>query len=58
MEKKKYIKPEMEVMELEVEILMLTTSFELNEEGGNDDSLANGYDSTRRGQWGDLWHDK
>ncbi len=55
MEKKTYIKPEMEVLELEVETPMLTTSFEFNEDGGTDDSLANSYRPNRRGQWGNLW---
>jgi hypothetical protein len=55
MEKKTYIKPEMEVLELEVETPMLTTSFEFNEDGGNDESLVNSYRPGRRGQWGNLW---
>lgn len=55
MEKKTYIKPEMEVLELEVETPMLTTSFEFNEDGGTDESLVNSYRPGRRGQWGNLW---
>lgn len=55
MEKKKYIKPEIEVMELAVEALMLTGSLVFNEEGGNEESLSNSY-RPRRGKWGDLWY--
>ncbi len=54
MEKKKYIKPEIEVAEVEL-VEMLATSFELNEDGGNDGSLSNSYRPGRRGEWGNLW---
>ena len=56
MEKKEYIKPEIEVVEMAVEAPMLTSSFVFNEEGGNEGSLSNGYRPGRRGQWGDLWY--
>jgi hypothetical protein len=52
MDKKEYIKPEIVVEELEFETLMMTDSFVLNEEGGNEESLSTG----RRGKWGDLWY--
>lgn len=55
MNKKKYIKPEIEVADVEL-VEMLATSFELNEEGGNDGSLSNSYRPGRRGKWGDLWY--
>ena len=56
MEKKKYIKPEIEVMELAVEAPMLTGSLLFNEEGGKEESLSNRYRPGRRGKWGDLWY--
>ena len=55
MEKKEYIKPEIEVVNLEV-VEMIATSFGLNEEGGNEGSLSNSMRPGRRGQWGDLWY--
>lgn len=58
MEKKAYITPNMEVMELETESPMLSAS---GESGGNagvfddvTDDDAN-MSNKRRGQWGDLW---
>jgi hypothetical protein len=56
MDKKKYIKPEIVVEEVEFETLMLTDSFVLNDEGGNEESLSNSYRPNRRGTWGDLWY--
>ena len=59
MEKKTYIKPEMEVLELEVETPMLSASTfkdawtDTDEEDGQ---LVNGYRPNRRGQWGNLWY--
>ncbi len=55
MEKKIYIKPEIEVTELASETLMLTGSFVFNEEGGNEESLTKEY-RPRRGKWGNLWY--
>jgi hypothetical protein len=55
MEKKIYIKPEIEVTELASETLMLTSSFVFNEEGGNEESLTKEY-RPRRGKWGNLWY--
>ena len=54
MNKKTYIKPEIEVAEFAVETLMLTGSFVFEEEGGNEESLTNSY-RPRRGKWGNLW---
>ena len=51
MEKKEYIKPEIEVVNLEV-VEMIATSLQFNETGGKEESLSNG----RRGKWGDLWY--
>ena len=56
MEKKEYIKPEIEVIELAVETLMLTGSLPFNDQGGKEESLSNGYRPGRRGKWGDLWY--
>lgn len=56
MNKKAYIKPEMAVEELVIETLMLTGSFEINDEGGIEESLSNSYRPERRGKWGDLWY--
>ena len=64
MEKKTYIKPEMEVAELSVESPMLTGSpsepdWELNdkfvntEDEGGQLSIGRG---NRRGKWGNLWY--
>lgn len=49
---KKYIKPEIIVEELAAETFMFTGSLEINDEGGNEESLSTG----RRGKWGDLWY--
>ena len=54
MEKKEYIKPEMQVEVLETEELMLPAS--LQDGFVNDtDQLSNSYRPGRRGQWGNLW---
>ena len=60
MEKKSYIKPEIEVEEMAIESPMLTGSLTFNEEpvdteqdGGQ---LSNRYRRTKRGKWGDLWY--
>ena len=58
MEKKEYIKPEIEVIELETESPMLSAS---GGSGGNvgvfDDETEDdaNMSNKRRGQWGDLW---
>ena len=61
MEKKLYIKPEIEIEEMAIESPMLTGSLTFNDdiivdtetEGGQ---LSNRYRRTKRGQWGDLWY--
>ena len=60
MEKKSYIKPEIEVEEMAIESPMLTGSLTFNEgyvdteeDGGQ---LSNRYRRTTRGRWGDLWY--
>ena len=62
MEKKTYIKPEMEVMIIEVQLQMMTTS--PGTEPGFGDGLADGNGEVltnrrriRRGEWGNLWAD-
>ena len=59
MEKKQYIAPTMEMMELESETLMLSLS---GEQGGLEGTTSGGSlsggeadASGRRGNWGDLW---
>ena len=53
MEKKKYIKPEIEVEFFESEMLMLSLSGdEVNTET---EQLSNSYRPGRRGEWGNLW---
>ena len=57
MEKKKYIKPEIEVMELAVEVPMLTGSLVFSDkEVDTENQLSNSYRPGRRGQWGNLWY--
>ena len=51
--KKQYIKPELMVEVIET-VEMIATSFVLNKEGGNEESLSIGRGG-RRGQWGNLW---
>jgi hypothetical protein len=61
MEKKKYITPKCEVIELEGIVYMSATSFE--ETLGGDDSevgVGGGSDmgsNRHRGEWGNLWSD-
>ena len=58
MEKKTYIKPEAEVMEMAVETPMLTASlgFKDGEVNTENEQLTTGRRPNRRGQWGDLWY--
>lgn len=53
MEKKKYIAPEMEVIEFETECLMLALS---QTKVDTENQLSNSYRPGRRGKWGDLWY--
>ena len=56
MEKKAYIKPQMEVIELESETMMLTASNEVDvrDETTEEDAWMT---NRRRGTWGNLWAD-
>lgn len=51
MNKKVYIAPEMEVMNVETEA-MIATSFGVNEDGQDEVTTSS---RGRRGSWGDLW---
>ena len=58
MEKKTYIKPEVDVMAIEAETQMMTAS--PNTEPGFGDGFADGKGEVltnrrRRGEWGNLW---
>ena len=53
MNKKEYIKPEIQVELFQSEVLMFSGS--LKDEGGDDGSLSNSYRPGRRGEWGNLW---
>ena len=57
MEKKTYIRPETEVMDMAVETPMLTASLGFNdtEVETEKDQLSIGR-GNRRGKWGDLWY--
>ena len=61
MEKTEYIKPEMEVMIIEVQLQMMTTSpgTEPGFGGGeaDDSTPLTNRRRLRRGEWGDLWAD-
>ena len=58
MEKKTYIKPEIELEELELESLMLTDSFIFSDDevDSETEQLVVIYKPGRRGKWGDLWY--
>lgn len=53
--KKKYIKPEIEVVELETESQMMSASNFIPESGDNYGGDDAGTNNRRRGKWGDLW---
>ena len=53
MEKKEYIKPEVEVIDLEPSQVLATSSIEVKPGESGADQLSN----DRRGKWGDLWAD-
>ena len=57
MEKKEYIKPEVEVTEMLSDVIMNVGSLTFNEWGVNteEDQLSTGRRG-RRGQWGNLWY--
>ena len=58
MEKKEYIKPEIEVVEIE-SVEMIASSLVFNDENVNTSNpgtqLSNGRRPGRRGEWGNLW---
>ena len=56
MNKKKYIAPQMEVIEMEVSLVLAASAEEIPVGGdgnGGGDALSN----DRRGSWGNLWAD-
>ena len=53
MNKKEYIKPEIQVEVLQSEVLMLSLSGD--EIDTEQDQLSNSYRPGRRGEWGNLW---
>lgn len=57
MEKKEYIKPEVEVTEMLSDVIMNVGSLTFNEGEVNteEDQLSTGRRG-RRGQWGNLWY--
>ena len=56
MEKKEYIKPSVEVIEIGTVEILAASAFDIPVVGGDGqgggDALSNG----RRGQWGNLWY--
>ena len=57
MEKKKYIKPEIEVVEMVTDVIMTGGSLVFNDKEVNtENQLSNSYRPGRRGKWGDLWY--
>ena len=59
MDKKNYIKPAIEVVELESKALMYIGS--TDEEALRNDGYINDYEQFgrgRRGKWGDLWYEE
>ena len=54
MEKKEYIKPEVEVIDIDsVQMICASNQFDITDTTTDKDAdLANG----RRGKWGDLWY--
>ena len=59
MMKKRYITPQMEVLELETPQLMSATSGEtgsVGTGGGSADDTSPDLATGRRGSWGDLWN--
>lgn len=55
MNKKEYIKPEMQVEVLEAEVLMLSLSGDTLDTSEPGNQLSNSYRPGRRGEWGNLW---
>ena len=56
MEKKEYITPECEIIELEGAVYMQSTSFDKEIGGSKEEENESGWMSNRhRGEWGNLW---
>ena len=57
MEKKAYIKPEIEVIEMEPTTMIAASAEDIPVvgDGGGGDALSNGRRPGRRGEWGNLW---
>ncbi len=55
--KRVYIRPAMEIMDIEMEQVMLSTSNggQIEELGRVKEEMGWGTTTTRRGVWGDLW---
>ena len=53
--KMKYQKPEIEVIEFEMEIYMLDSSLEGTGPGEGDSGELEGQSNRHRGEWGNLW---
>lgn len=58
MEKKQYIAPEIEVVEMVTDVIMTGGSLVFNDDfvDTEKDQLSNRYQPNRRGKWGDLWY--
>ena len=59
MEKKSYIKPEMQVMEMEMESVLMSMSAPSlpgTSWGGDSDGEIEAQTNDRRGSWGNLWN--
>lgn len=56
MNKKTYIKPAIETVDIETVEMIATSYFEFEEEGGEEESLVVVKRPERRGKWGDLWY--
>lgn len=52
--KKKYQKPEIEVIEFEMDVYMLDSSLE-GTDPGEDPGDLEGQSNRHRGEWGNLW---
>lgn len=61
MEKKTYIKPSMEVMDMESMVLMATSAPHIGIVDPDDPNGGSGTEilsNKRRGKWGNLWHEE
>ena len=55
MEKKEYIVPECEIIELEGAVYMQAASFEVAPGGEEDENDPGNMSNRYRGEWGNLW---